>query len=75
MRRPQRVVLADQRSGRQPPGTPHPPAPSIFTRRSDVIYWSGRKLGCARGGGICMRSEELFRTLRALVPLYEGFLT
>jgi len=41
----------------------------------DVIYFSARKLGCARGGGICIRSQELHDRLRALVPLYEGFLT
>ena len=41
----------------------------------DVIYFSARKLGCARGGGMCMKSEELYRKMRGLVPLYEGFLT
>ncbi len=41
----------------------------------DVIYFSARKLGHVRGGGMCMRSEELYRRIRPLVPLYEGFLT
>ena len=41
----------------------------------DVIYFSARKLGCARGGGICTNSEELYGRLRELLPLYEGFLT
>ncbi|AXQ95604.1 tryptophanase [Cereibacter azotoformans] len=41
----------------------------------DVIYFSARKLGCARGGAICIRSEDLYRKMRVLVPLYEGFLT
>jgi tyrosine phenol-lyase len=41
----------------------------------DIIYFSARKLGCARGGGIAMRSEDLYKKMRALVPLYEGFLT
>lgn len=41
----------------------------------DVIYFSARKLGCARGGGMCMKSEDLYRKMRGLVPLYEGFLT
>jgi tryptophanase len=41
----------------------------------DVIYFSARKLGCVRGGGICLRSQELHDQLRPLVPLYEGFLT
>ncbi|MDR1295854.1 MAG: tryptophanase [Deltaproteobacteria bacterium] len=41
----------------------------------DVIYFSGRKLGCARGGGICTSNEAAYRKMRDLVPLYEGFLT
>ncbi len=41
----------------------------------DIIYFSGRKLGCARGGGICTNNVELFEKMRELVPLYEGFLT
>jgi tryptophanase len=41
----------------------------------DVIYFSGRKLGCARGGGICTGNKAEYMKLRDLVPLYEGFLT
>lgn len=41
----------------------------------DIIYFSARKLGCARGGGICIRNEEVFTKMRELIPLYEGFLT
>ncbi|MDR1677571.1 MAG: tryptophanase [Deltaproteobacteria bacterium] len=41
----------------------------------DIIYFSGRKLGCARGGGICTGSKDEYLRLRDLVPLYEGFLT
>ena len=41
----------------------------------DVIYFSARKLGHARGGGICIRDEALYKKMRGLVPLYEGFLT
>lgn len=41
----------------------------------DIIYFSARKLGCVRGGGICLKTEELYRQMRGLVPLYEGFLT
>lgn len=41
----------------------------------DVLYFSGRKLGCARGGGICTVNKEIFEKMRELVPLYEGFLT
>jgi len=42
---------------------------------SDIIYFSARKLGCARGGGICTNSKDLYLKIRELVPLYEGFLT
>ena len=41
----------------------------------DIIYFSARKLGAARGGGILTNSESIYRELRDLVPLYEGFLT
>lgn len=41
----------------------------------DIIYFSARKLGCARGGGICTDRPELVDKMRELVPLYEGFLT
>jgi tyrosine phenol-lyase len=41
----------------------------------DIIYFSARKLGHVRGGGICIRNEELYKMFRPLVPLYEGFLT
>lgn len=41
----------------------------------DIIYFSGRKLGCARGGGICTNNDALFGKMRELVPLFEGFLT
>ena len=50
-----------------------------ITRRTadlcDIIYFSARKLGCVRGGAMCMRSEEIYKSMRGLVPLYEGFLT
>lgn len=41
----------------------------------DIVYFSGRKLGCARGGGICTGSIEIFEKMREFVTLYEGFLT
>ena len=50
-----------------------------ITRRicdlTDVIYFSARKLGCARGGGICTSREDVYLLLREFIPLYEGFLT
>ncbi|MBK8463267.1 MAG: tryptophanase [Nigerium sp.] len=41
----------------------------------DIIYFSARKLGFGRGGGICVRDETLYKLMRGLVPMYEGFLT
>ncbi|MCL2157927.1 MAG: tryptophanase [Oscillospiraceae bacterium] len=41
----------------------------------DIVYFSARKLGSARGGGILVSDEGLFLRMRELVPLYEGFLT
>lgn len=42
---------------------------------TDIIYFSARKLGCARGGGICTNNAEAAEKMKELVPLYEGFLT
>ncbi|MDR0933765.1 MAG: tryptophanase [Burkholderiaceae bacterium] len=42
---------------------------------ADIVYCSFRKLGCARGGGISTNNSELYRKMRDLVPLFEGFLT
>ena len=41
----------------------------------DVVYFSARKLGAARGGGILTSDDKLFKEMRELVPLFEGFLT
>lgn len=41
----------------------------------DIIYFSGRKLGCARGGGIMTSKDDHYMRMRGLVPMYEGFLT
>jgi tyrosine phenol-lyase len=41
----------------------------------DIIYFSARKLGSARGGGICIRDERIYKDLREYITLYEGFLT
>jgi len=41
----------------------------------DISYFSARKLGCARGGGICTNNREAYMKMRELVTLYEGFLT
>ena len=42
---------------------------------SDIVYFSARKLGFARGGGICVHRDDLMQTIRELIPLFEGFLT
>ena len=42
---------------------------------ADIIYFSGRKLGSAKGGGIVTNSKELFDNIKVLIPVYEGFLT
>ena len=41
----------------------------------DIIYFSARKLGFARGGGIATNREDLYLKMRELVPMFEGFLT
>lgn len=41
----------------------------------DIIYFSARKLGAAKGGIIVTNDEDLYKQMRPLVPIYEGFLT
>ncbi len=41
----------------------------------DIVYFSARKLGFARGGGICTRDAALSESMKELVPMFEGFLT
>lgn len=41
----------------------------------DLIYFSSRKLGFSRGGGIVTNDESIVRRLKEFIPLYEGFLT
>jgi tryptophanase len=42
---------------------------------TDIIYFSARKLGCARGGLILTGERSLHEKMIEFVPLYEGFLT
>jgi tyrosine phenol-lyase len=42
---------------------------------ADIIYFSGRKISCTRGGGIATNRQDLYLAMRDLVPLFEGFLT
>ena len=41
----------------------------------DLVYFSARKFGFARGGAIVMRDEALFHSMEDLIPMFEGFLT
>ena len=41
----------------------------------DVIYFSARKFGFGRGGGILVRDENLFHELEEYITMFEGFLT
>lgn len=41
----------------------------------DIIYFSGRKFGFGRGGGMCVRDKKIFNDLKRYIPMYEGFLT
>ena len=41
----------------------------------DVVYFSARKFGFGRGGGILVRDEELFHQLEDYITMFEGFLT
>ncbi|MCL2369846.1 MAG: tryptophanase [Firmicutes bacterium] len=42
---------------------------------ADIMYFSARKLGHARGGGICIKNYDHYRVMRDMIPLFEGFLT
>ncbi|MEE1131623.1 MAG: tryptophanase [Caryophanon sp.] len=43
--------------------------------QAHILYFSARKLGFARGGGIITNSEEDYLAMREFITLYEGFLT
>jgi len=44
-------------------------------RYTDFSYFSGRKVSCTRGGGICTNNHDIYMKMRDLIPLFEGFLT
>ena len=46
-----------------------------ISKCADIIYFSARKLGSAKGGGIVMDDANLYNKMKNLVPIYEGFLT
>lgn len=41
----------------------------------DIIYFSGRKFGFGRGGGILVRDAAMFHDMEDYITMYEGFLT
>lgn len=41
----------------------------------DIIYFSARKFGFARGGALMIRDKALFHSMEDLITMYEGFLT
>jgi tryptophanase len=43
--------------------------------QADLIYLSGRKSTCVRGGLIATNKPEYWEQLKAWLPLYEGFIT
>ena len=47
----------------------------LLADKMDIIYFSGRKLGFARGGAIITHNKALHDRMMEYVPLYEGFLT
>jgi tyrosine phenol-lyase len=42
---------------------------------SDLVYLSGRKSTCVRGGLLATNNVEYFNELKAWLPVYEGFIT
>ena len=42
---------------------------------SDIVYFSARKFGFGRGGGILVRDETLFHEMEDYITMFEGFLT
>jgi tryptophanase len=47
----------------------------IISDSADIIYFSARKLGHVRGGGIITNDEKIYKQLLEMLPLYEGFST
>lgn len=47
----------------------------LLADKMDIIYFSARKLGFARGGIITSHNRKYINEMMEYVPLYEGFLT
>jgi tyrosine phenol-lyase len=48
---------------------------SEMMKQADLIYLSGRKSTCVRGGLIATNDPKYFESLKAWLPVYEGFIT
>ena len=46
-----------------------------IAEQADMLYLSGRKSTCVRGGLMATNRKEYFEQLKAWLPLYEGFIT
>ena len=47
----------------------------LLADKMDIIYFSARKLGFARGGIITSHNRKYINDMMEYIPLYEGFLT
>jgi len=47
----------------------------LLADKMDIIYFSARKLGFARGGAIISHNTDIIKSMMEYIPLYEGFLT
>jgi tryptophanase len=47
----------------------------IISASADIVYFSARKLGHVRGGGIITNDIKFYKQLLEMLPLYEGFST
>ncbi len=47
----------------------------LLADKMDIIYFSARKLGFARGGAIISHNADIIKSMMEYIPLYEGFLT
>lgn len=47
----------------------------LLADKMDIIYFSARKLGFARGGAIISHNKEIINSMMEFIPLYERFLT
>jgi len=47
----------------------------LLADKMDIIYFSARKLGFARGGIITSHNKQYINEMMEFIPLYEGFLT